>query len=268
MKHGQTSSLRSSIYKGAVHHERLQPKSHAFSYQMYMFYVDLDEIEAVCKLSSLCSMSAWSPLRFLRSDFHGDERESIKSEVYKTVKAQIGKTLSGPVMMLANWRCFGFNFNPLCTYYCFDARGEHLEAVVAEVTNTPWFERHAYVLDASTIDSNVNTDSDSIGDVSASFEKQFTVSPFNPVNMRYQWLSSKPMETLEVEIKTYLDQINTVNATMILNRIPLSRRTIWQTLIQFPCMSIKVVAAIYWQALKLYLKGVPFLGKNKTLTSE
>jgi DUF1365 family protein len=219
---------------------------------VYQVYLDVDEIDQVKGVSRLCGTSRWSPLRFIRKDFHGENSLSVKEAVYKTVAEQTGKALSGPVGVLANWRCFGFNFNPLTTYFCFDQSGSRVEAVLAEVTNTPWMERHAYVLTA-----------DDDGSVSAFFEKKFTVSPFNPVNMHYDWYCSQIGEDVSIRIKNYFENEKIFHASMGLQRLEFSKKNIHRLLLHFPVMSLQVVLAIYWQALRLFLKKVPFLGKDK-----
>lgn len=245
--------MRSAIYKGKVFHKRFAPRVHSFSYPLYMVMLDLDELEDVQNISRLCGQAWWSPLRFKRSDFHGDPNQSIKSEVYLTVKDQLGIELDGPVHVLNQWRCFGFNFNPLSTYYCFSRDGSRLVAVVAEVTNTPWLERRAYALPITDAENEV------------SFDKDFTVSPFNPINLRYRWLSTRPDSHLSIKIDTYHNQTHSFYAAMSLERTELSKRSLRRIVSTFPFSTYRVVSAIYWEALKLYLKGVPFLGKDKRL---
>lgn len=244
--------MKSALYEGLVNHQRLKPKRHRFSYKVYQMYLDLDELESVSSLSRLCGQSRWAPLRFVRKDFHGDPSVSVKEAVYKTVLDKSGKVLNGPVRVLCNWRCFGFNFNPLSTYFCFDEKGEKVETVLAEVTNTPWLERHAYVFEA-----------DAKGHVAEYFDKAFTVSPFNPVNMQYDWFCSSPGDSLSIRIDNYLGNEKVFHASMGLKRETLSRKSIKKVLRHFPVMSLKVVLAIYWQALRLFVKRVPYLGKDK-----
>lgn len=270
--------MKSAIYLGSVFHKRERPKAHRFTYSLCMFYLDLDEISCVSKLSRFCSDKPWSVLRIKREDFHGDPDKSIKSEVYRTVKDKLGITLNGPVRALSHWRLWGVNFNPLSTYYCFDESGERLVAILAEVTNTPWFERQAYAI---KIDEQCK---------SYTFDKVFTVSPFNPVNMRYLWRSSVPGSHLNVSIDTYQlaysgtnqnnsgdveseclspvshtisDEDLRVHASMSLERHMLTRTAIHWVLLKFPFNTLRVIGGIYWEALRLFIKGVPFLGKNK-----
>jgi len=247
--------MESALYVGKVFHERLKPKQHRFSYKVYQIYLDLDELDDVSRVSKLLGQKAWLPVKFVRKDFHGDTSISVKQSVYKTVYEQTGLRLDGPVRVLCNWRCFGFNFNPLSTYFCFDQRGEKLVSVVAEVTNTPWLERHAYVL-------KPNND----GNVAQEFDKAFTVSPFNPLNMRYDWFCSKPNEKINIRINNFQENTKVFGAAMVLERRALNAENIQKMLLHFPIMSLQVVLAIYWQALRLFIKKIPFLGKDKVLS--
>jgi DUF1365 family protein len=249
--------MNSAIYVGKVFHSRLLPKKHSFSYRVFMSFLDLDEIDDVLAEFRLLSERSFSPLQVKREDFHGDPSTSIKQAVLDTVFQRTGKRLNGKVCALINLRCFGFNFNPLVVYYCFSEVNDELEAIVAEVTNTPWLERHAYVLDIDPTSTGRHQSFD--------FDKQFTVSPFNPVNMQYQWKSSLPDKTLSVSINTVQDTTQVFRAMLTLHRTELNSQNLRKVLISFPFITLKVVLAIYWQAFRLFLKGIPFLGKNKRM---
>ena len=246
--------MRSAFYHGWVTHKRFSPKVHGFRYRVFSMYFDLDE------LSSLLSVSRWisrSPMAFIgfnRKDFHGDESKPIRDEVYKTVKQQTGIELEGPVAVLSNWRCLGFNFNPLSTYYCFDREGLNLVAVLAEVTNTPWHERHAYAMDVRAAGAN-----------KIEFDKTFTVSPFNPIDMQYRWSNSTPDRHLRIGIENLVRGKKVFSASMNLRREEITSKSTRFIVFAYPLMTFKVVVAIYWQALKIYFKKIPFLGKDKLL---
>ena len=244
-------NFSSAIFQGVVFHHRHHPKEHKFNYKMAMMYLDLDEIESVLSISPYCGRKWYHPLRFKREDFHGNPEITIKEAIYKTVKTQLNIDLVGPVRVLSHWRVLGFNFNPLSTYYCFDCTGEKLVAVVAEVTNTPWLERKAYALAAKN------------DKVQVDFDKGFTVSPFNPVNMKYQWCSSLPGSHLDIRIDTYHNSKLRFNANLKMHRQELTKASVKGLVVGVPTSAYAVVFSIYWQALKLFIKGVPFLGKNK-----
>lgn len=247
--------MRSAIYRGDVFHSRYLPKKHQFNYQMSMMYLDCDELDDISALSFWCGTRWFNPFRFKREDFHGDPSITVKEAVYETVQQQLGLSLSGPVRALTNWRFFGFNFNPLATYYCFDQSGEELVAIVAEVTNTPWLERKAYTF---LVEEN---------ELDVRFNKGFTVSPFNPVNMDYHWRSTYPDTHLNIHIDAYHGQVLKLKAALSLTREELSKRSLANMAFGVSTSAIRVAGAIYWQALKLFVKGVPFLGKDKIIES-
>lgn len=249
-----SDEFASAIYSGHVRHRRFSPKSHAFNYRVFMMYLDTREIDKVFALSPFWSLSKWAPVRFKRRDFHLGNHEdhsqplvSVDEAVRATVLARTGISLTGPIRMLVNLRYWGFNMNPLSTYYCFDDSGEHVQAILAEVHNTPWNERHSYVLTGEDFSKKQKT----------VFSKQFHVSPFNPVAMDYHWFSTAPQQTLAIHLENWQNDKKIMDATMALEREPITASSLNKILIRFPLMTVKVIAAIYWQAFKLWRKDVP-----------
>ncbi len=142
-------STASAIYEGVVAHRRSEPREHAFSYRVLMMYLDLGELPQLFDGNLLWS-SRWPALGwFRRSDYLGDAGVPLDQAVRELVVERTGYRPEGPVRVLTNVRCFGHCFNPVSFYYCFDPAGEEVEAVIAEVTNTPWGERQRYVLPAA-----------------------------------------------------------------------------------------------------------------------
>lgn len=243
----------SALYWGWVRHRRFTPKLHRFRYRVFMAYLDLDELDEVLSLTPLWSAKRLAPARFKRSDFHGDPHTPLKDALQQTIAQRTGVQHDGPIRMLVNLRYFGYNMNPLCTYYCFDRDGVHLKFIVAEVNNTPWGEKHAYVLQC-----------DAAGDKQTfKFEKAFHVSPFNPLNMQYRWLSNAPEENLIIHLENWQEDVKTSDATLRLQRHPLDRRAMNRMLIRYPFMTVKVIASIYYQAVRLWLKKVPYFAHPK-----
>jgi DUF1365 family protein len=147
---------------------------------------------------------------------------------------------------------FGHSFNPVSFYYCYEAAGEHVEAIVAEITNTPWNERHAYVLAAPAIAGTASTLRFRLG-------KSFHVSPFMPMRLRYDWRFTEPGPRLAVYMRNEDDAGALLfDATLALRRREIGTASLALALLRFPFASLRVLAAIYWQALLLKLKRVPF----------
>lgn len=268
-------SFASAIYTGKIRHRRFLPKQHEFEYQVFMMYLDTSEIEQIFSLSPFWSLTHFAPAQFKRSDFHIDKMyldkkylaskniaqenfPSVDESVRSSVQLATGIHLTGPIRMLVNLRYWGFSMNPISTYYCFDDAGENLVAILAEVHNTPWNERHAYVLTNAQFSKKQAIE----------FKKQFHVSPFNPMNMVYRWHSTTPTQTLALHLENWQADEKIMDATMTLAREAISPKALNKILIRFPWMTVKVISAIYWQALKLWLKGVPIFNYSATTPSQ
>lgn len=257
------TEFSSAIYQGTVRHRRYSPKKHDFSYQVFMMYLDTQELDKVLSLSPFWSTSKWAPARLKRDDFHINKKyvdnpdnkklPPIDDAIRDTVELETGIRLNGPIRMLVNLRYWGFSINPLSTYYCFDKSGKNIIAIVAEVHNTPWNERHAYVLTGYDFNKKQLCD----------FEKKFHVSPFNPMNMTYRWKSTIPTNTLSIHLENWQQKIKVMDATMILKHQPINAKNMNAILIRFPWMTVKIAISIYWQALTIWIKGVPTFNHPK-----
>lgn len=265
--------LESKIYEGWVRHRRFTPTQNAFKYNVFMMYLDLAEIDKVLSLSPLWSRARFALAKFKRSDFLGDKTKPLDQAVRDYVEQNIAKRPIGPIRVLANLRYFGFIINPITIYYCFDEAGINLETIVAQVNNTPWDERYAYVLPVNGAPS-----------LNYSFEKCLHVSPFNPMNMRYQWFSNVPGSHLSVHLENWqalpcqekkhdsnmVDDFNeqkVLDATLVLKAKAITAQSLNRALILYPLMTVKVIGAIYWQALKLLCKRTPFYAHAKKSTA-
>ena len=238
----------SAVYDGWVHHRRHTPVEHGFSYRHAMVLLDLDELPGVLDRHPLYSARRAAPAQFRRADHMGDRRRPLADCVRELVEERTGARPEGPVRLLTTLRTLGHNFNPVSFYYCFGQDGERVEAVVAEVTNTPWGERHCYVLrrDGETV-------------MRDTMEKAFHVSPFIGMEGRYDWRVTEPDGRLLVHIdERDRDGLRVFDATLSLERRALSRAQLTRMLVRFPAASLRVVFLIYWNALRLKLKRAPY----------
>lgn len=244
-----------AIYKGTVTHTRTMPAKRSFTYQVYMMYVNVEEIESLCQKSWLWSHTRrfW-PASFRRDDFHQNNELPLRQALQKTLHEKAGIIHDGPIYMLSNWRLFGFNFNPLTTYYCFEKDAANPSYIIAEVTNTPWKERHSYVIAC-------DSESHHHGSI---FDKKMHVSPFFPMNMQYNWKGTTPGESLKINLKNSTSGKTCLIANLDLNRIPATEKNLNSIVIQFPFMTVKVILGIYWQALKLWANRTQVFSHPKT----
>jgi uncharacterized protein len=243
-------ALQSAVYEGVVRHHRLGPRAHAFSYRMAQLYLDLGEIERVFAGRWLWSRDARNVAEFRRSDYLAPGELPLCEAVRRLVQRHTGHRPAGPVRLLTHLRYAGYIFNPVSFYYCYGPDGTALEAIVAEITNTPWGERHAYVLAAESAERPA-------GDWEWAFPKAFHVSPFVGPSRDYAWRFSAPGERLRVRMRVLCAQGVELEATLRLQRRPMSGASLARVLWRYPLMTAKVIGAIHWEALRLWLKGTP-----------
>jgi len=244
----------SCLYEGAVRHRRLGAPSDEFRYPLFMAYLDLDELPALFDGRWLWSARRRAPAWFRRADYLGDPDTPLRDAVRELVLERTGTRPDGPIRLLTHLRYFGYCFNPVSFYYCFDAAGERVVAVVADVTNTPWGERHAYVM---AVPAEAERGSAAL--MRGHFEKQLHVSPLMGMNHVYDWRLTEPAERLSVHIESRRpDGESVFDATLSLRRRELTASALRRALLRYPVLTARITARIYTHALRLKLRGATY----------
>jgi len=243
--------MNSCIYEGLVRHQRLRPTRHGFEYPLFMMYLDLDELPSLFERRWLWSTRRPAPARFRREDYLGSSEEELGDAVRAEAERLTGSRPAGPIRMLTHLRYFGLAMNPVTFYYCFGRDGTSVETILAEITNTPWNERHTYAVHAHGARR-------AVCGTRHRFTKSFHVSPFMPMDQLYEWTFSEPGRRLQVHMDNRIDGERVFGAALLLSRREISGPALARVLVRYPWMTARVATGIYWQALRLRLKGTPY----------
>jgi len=239
--------MKSAIYRGSVFHSRKKPFDHEFKYSLYMAYVNLKEINNILPNSFLWGINKKALISFNRRDYLERPEKKLIDAAKNLVFERIGKKIKGPIYLLAHLRTYGHCFNPVSFYYCYDKSEKNIDAIIAEVTNTPWKQRYCYVLDCQNSEKK-----NSFKNIK---DKKLHVSPFFPMDHEYHFSISKPEKTITIKIDNLNQGVKVHEALLSLNKEDFSKKSLIKALINFPFMTVKVVTAIHWQAIKLWFKG-------------
>lgn len=255
-------ALTSAFYIGNVFHKRYQPKAHSFRYPLYMIALDLDEVDELNASHWWFSTRHWAPLQLRVSDYFKasitpKERNSLLSDVLLLkhrvldVAHKLGTEMGiatrakfegiDRVVMLAQLRCFGIYFSPVNFFFLY--QGDSCRYLLVEVSNTPWNQRHCYLVDIAK---------------PLASRKNFHVSPFMSMDMEYRWRVRSPTRATFISIENW-DRQRIFKAVFWARRHEINRKNLGRVLLQWPVMTLSIVKNIYWQALRLFLKGVRYV---------
>lgn len=244
--------MHSAIYAGTIRHRRFAPVENAFRYRLFLMYLDLAELPTLFRGHRLWSAGRPNIAWFRRADYLGDRRVPLDRAVRRLVRERTETEPAGPIRMLTHLRYFGYVFNPVTFYYCFNESDTDVAAIVAEIHNTPWLERHPYVFGEEHNRHAVRRWR------RYRFGKEFHVSPFMDMTIECDWRFRVPGERINVHMINFQQNRRLFDATLDLRRRAITPANLTRVLVRYPLMTAKVTALIYWQALKLYRKGAPF----------
>lgn len=245
--------MKSALCTGLVSHKRFGDKPHAFHNRIQLFLLDLSELNNVFQGRWFHAVERFNLVSFRRADFLGDPSTRLEDAVRHRVEEKLGRRPLGSIRILTQLRTLGYIFNPVSFYYCYDEAGK-LDAIVAEITNTPWRERHAYVLDAA-----------GKSELLFRFDKDFHVSPFFEMDHVYEWRFHFGEKEVGVSMTNFQAGQVVFRADIALCLQPINGRNLATGLVRFPIQPLRMHLFIYWHAARLYLKRVPFFTHPKKL---
>ena len=251
LKVGAPLEFDSRLMVGQIVHKRFKPRIHEFKYKLFMVHIFLDECECLFKGIRGWSQSPLALARMKRADYFNPSEASLDTAVREKIHMDKGFRPLGRISILTHLRYFGFCMNPVTFYICWNPEETHPEFILAEITNTPWGERFAYVLDKpNSVSKN--------GCLNFEFPKAFHVSPFMPMNQQYRWSFSLQEERFRIHMTNSQGTERIFFANLSLRALSFTQKNCNRVLVSFCLMTLRVLWGIYYQAFILWLKKIPF----------
>ncbi len=242
--------MKSSIYVGSIRHRRFAPARHEFTYPLFMAFLDIDRLPELMSISRFAGYNHWNWASYHEHDHFGDPRKTLRERMFEDALERGVSLPDGPIFLLTHLRYLGYNFNPVSFYYCYD-RAEQLQVIMAEVSNT-FGETQNYWLNSTHSQPAGNN-------LKFRFPKTFHVSPFMQLAQEYEWTFTPPAGRLVSQCISHESGAAMFDSTLKLERREWSKAELHRTLTKYPWMTIKVIAGIHWEAMKLFLKRVPIV---------
>lgn len=244
------------VFTGKVRHRRFNPRPHQFAYPLMMFCFDIDDLTQAFSDIKQVSIEKFNWFSFRRKHYLTSAENSLSEQVRQRVFEKFNTYPQGKIYLLTHLACLGYCFNPISVYLIWDESGEHLAYLILEVTNTPWGERHHYVLQSPKSSGSKL--------YRFQFQKVLHVSPFMPMQYDYHVNLKLNQGKITMHMENRMDGKKDFDATLMLTASDKKSSSLCQVLRRYPLITYKVSAAIYWQAFRLWMKGVPFYSHPKT----
>ena len=241
---------------GHVTHHRFQPKHHRFRYRMRWCLVDVDRLDDLPKHSRLWGVNRWNVFSLRQTDYVNAQARSISSKIREFVAEHSQAPFSGRILLFTHPRTLGIGFNSVNFY--FGLRGHELQFIVSEINNTPWGEKHLYWHDCQAQNQPLEPAHE------FHFDKAFHISPFLPMAMNYEWRFTCHDDGLDVLMKVKQEDVVKLSVVLKTEFEPFWEQSHWRQMLSQPFQPWKMWLGIYWQALKLKLKNIPFYDHPKT----
>jgi DUF1365 family protein len=261
-------TLTSGLYEGEVRHQRFSPIKHDFLYKIFMVFINLNELDTLFDNFWFWSSRKPNVAYFKRADHLGESNIHLKDAVKNFVFQRTGYRVEGNIYILTHLRYWGYCFNPVSFYYCYDKNNQYVEWIIAEINNTPWGEQYCYLLKTASCFYNENSDQYITPEANQTsnhyiFNKNFHISPFMPMDLVNDWWIQSPKENLMIHMNNYYQEKKVFTAHLSMQRKEITHKNLAKILLSYPFMTGKVISGIYWEALKIKIKGAPFYSHPK-----